>query len=44
MDKGILADYRVVDLKVTLLDGSFHAVDSSDLAFKTCGAICQTEE
>ena len=43
MEKGILADYRVVDLKVTLLDGSSHDVDSSDLAFKTCGAVCFKE-
>ena len=43
MIQGILADYRVVDLKVTLLDGSFHAVDSSDLAFKACAAVCFKE-
>ena len=43
MEKGILADFLCIDVKVTLLDGSFHAVDSSDMAFKTCGAICFKE-
>ncbi|MBN2804233.1 MAG: elongation factor G [Deltaproteobacteria bacterium] len=37
MVNGILADFNVVDVKVTLLDGSFHAVDSSEMAFKLCG-------
>jgi elongation factor G len=39
LDKGILAGYPVVDVRVTLLDGSFHAVDSSDMAFQICAAI-----
>ena len=43
LEKGILADYPTVDIKVTLVDGSFHAVDSSDMAFKTCGSICFKE-
>ena len=43
MEKGVLADFQAVDIKVTLLDGSFHAVDSSDMAFKTCGSICFKE-
>lgn len=43
LEEGILADYQVIDVKVTLLDGSFHAVDSSDMAFKTCGSICFKE-
>jgi len=34
MDKGILAGYPVTDVKVTLYDGSFHEVDSSEVAFK----------
>ena len=43
MDRGVLADFQGVDVKVTLLDGSSHAVDSSEMAFKTCGAICFKE-
>jgi len=35
MQKGALAGYRVVDLKATLFDGQYHAVDSSEAAFKT---------
>lgn len=40
LEKGILAGYPVVDVRVVLLDGSFHAVDSSDFAFQTCASIC----
>ncbi|HXU22646.1 MAG TPA: elongation factor G [Tepidiformaceae bacterium] len=36
---GILAGYPVLDVKVTLLDGSTHAVDSSEMAFKNAGSI-----
>jgi elongation factor G len=36
--EGGLAGYPIVDVKVTLYDGSFHAVDSSDIAFKIAGA------
>ena len=43
MNHGILADYNVVDVKVTLIDGSFHAVDSSEMAFKLCGRQCFSE-
>ena len=34
--KGIIAGYPIVDLSVTLVDGSFHEVDSSDMAFRAC--------
>lgn len=39
MDRGVLAGYPVVDVKVTLYDGSYHEVDSSELAFKIAGSI-----
>ncbi|PKL18688.1 MAG: elongation factor G [Spirochaetae bacterium HGW-Spirochaetae-5] len=37
--KGILAGFPIVDVKVVLLDGSYHDVDSSDMAFRVCAAI-----
>lgn len=40
MKGGILAGYPVMDLKVTLLDGSYHDVDSSEMAFKIAGSMC----
>jgi elongation factor G len=36
---GVLANYPMINVKVTLLDGSYHEVDSSDLAFQQAGAI-----
>lgn len=39
MDKGVLAGYPLVDLKATLYDGSFHEVDSSEVAFKIAGSL-----
>jgi len=39
MEKGVLAGYPVVDVQARLVDGSFHAVDSSELAFKIAGSI-----
>lgn len=43
MDKGILAGYPAVDLEVTLYDGSFHDVDSSENAFKIAASIAFKE-
>jgi elongation factor G len=43
LEKGVLAGYPVVDVKVVLLDGSHHPVDSSDMAFQTCASICFKE-
>ncbi len=43
LNKGILADYQVVGVRVVLLDGSFHTVDSSEQAFRTCASICFKE-
>ena len=40
MKKGIYASYPVVDVKVELLDGSYHDVDSSEMAFKIAGSEC----
>src|SRR4051812_11219476 len=39
MQTGVLAGFPVVDIKVTLYDGSFHEVDSSEMAFKIAGSM-----
>jgi len=39
LDTGVLANYPTVDVKVTLVDGSYHPVDSSELAFKMAGSL-----
>jgi elongation factor G len=40
MADGILTGFPIVDIKIVLLDGKYHPVDSSDLAFQTCASIC----
>ncbi len=39
MEKGILAGYKMTDIKTTVFDGSYHPVDSSEIAFKMAGSI-----
>ncbi len=39
LESGVLAGYPIVDIKVTLFDGSYHEVDSSEIAFKIAGAM-----
>lgn len=39
MDEGVVAGYPVVDFRVTLVDGSYHDVDSSEMAFKIAGSM-----
>lgn len=43
MQNGVIAGYPVVDVKVTLFDGSFHEVDSSEMAFKIAGSMAFKE-
>jgi len=43
MEAGVMAGYPVVDIKVTLYDGSYHEVDSSEMAFKIAGSMAFKE-
>jgi len=43
LNKGILAGYPVIDIKITLYDGSYHEVDSSEFAFKIAGSMAVQE-
>jgi elongation factor G len=43
LENGVVAGYPIVDIKAALFDGSFHEVDSSDLAFKMAGSIALKE-
>jgi len=43
MQSGVIAGYNVVDVKVTLFDGSYHEVDSSEMAFKICASMAFKE-
>jgi elongation factor G len=43
MESGVLAGYPMVDIKVTLVDGSYHEVDSSEMAFKIAGSMAIKE-
>jgi len=40
LEKGIISGFPIIDVKVVLIDGGHHAVDSSDMAFQTCAALC----
>jgi elongation factor G len=43
LENGVLAGYEVIDVKVTLIDGSYHEVDSSEMAFKIAGSMALKE-
>ena len=43
MENGILAGYEMVDIAVVLIDGSYHDVDSSEMAFKIAGSMAFKE-
>jgi len=43
LENGVIAGYPLVDIKVTLYDGSYHDVDSSEMAFKIAGSQCVKE-
>ncbi len=43
MDNGVLAGFPLVDIKVTLFDGSYHDVDSNEMAFKLAGSLAMRE-
>jgi elongation factor G len=43
LEHGILAGYPMSDVKITVLDGAYHDVDSSEMAFKICASICIKE-
>jgi elongation factor G len=43
LESGVLAGYPVTDVKVTLIDGSYHEVDSSEMAFKIAGSMAAKE-
>ncbi|MCI0667774.1 MAG: elongation factor G [Methylococcaceae bacterium] len=43
MENGVIAGFPVVDVKVTIFDGSYHDVDSNEMAFKIAGSMCFKE-
>jgi elongation factor G len=43
LEGGVLAGYQMVDVKVSAIDGAYHEVDSSEMAFKICSSICVKE-
>jgi elongation factor G len=43
LQNGVIAGYPLVDIKVTLYDGSYHEVDSNEMAFKIAGSMCLRE-